>query len=571
MGNDFDFDIDSLLDSQDIKKEVPIKSKKDVSNKAKKPPSKKGSGKHKKSMDSVALGSPSAGKIVAAVFTGIFFTGVLCLGGYAGYFNLIRYPKSISVTEKNTGIYCLENFEHDLKSMKSTGDDSYISQEVTYANGDKGKVAFYKKMLGTVKYTPYSLEGINVYGNTLKNKKDEIVYSTSSVGSGERVKMSYIDYSRVPIDRNVISVLMEEQDLKSGDVDYPNKLVGVFCEYMSSLPDKKIPIKIVQRIPYMVKDGSKYVMTSEEDIYIDRLLFSSKELYDFMDRFSAVASSVGVKNPEWEDWSSKSEEEKYKMEEPDRELQEIPPTEEWLEYDKLTTAEKADIKEEDIPAKYDWKLMLDKSWCGTYYLQNEYTTVDENGETIRKKISAEVGDGTIENPAGLDTDVVTSIIVTEEENGKQVEKKYPIRVRMTDFGVSEDAIKWFEDQDVRNRGLDVTSEVQYVYYTFEVTNMSDKELVIPDNSSLADKNANVASRTGVMYGITESVTLKPDETAVIESWSRSTELNKRYVIWGADFARREEPVWFRVLAGDIDDTSEDKGVTINKSRHEEDE
>ena len=30
---------------------------------------------------------------------------------------------------------------------------------------------------------------------------------------------------------------------------------------MSSLPDKKIPIKTVQRIPYMVKDGSKYVMT----------------------------------------------------------------------------------------------------------------------------------------------------------------------------------------------------------------------------------------------------------------------------------------------------------------------
>lgn len=576
MGNDFDFDIDSLLDNQDNKKEVHRNIKKEASkgknnNNDKKPPSKKGSGKHKKSMDSVALGSPSAGKIVAAVLTGIFFTGVLCLGGYTGYYNLIRYPKSISVTEKNTGIYCLENFEHDLKSMKSTGDDSYISQEVTYANGDKGKVAFYKKMLGTVKYTPYSLEGINVYGNTLKNKKDEIVYSTSSVGSGERVKMSYIDYSRVPIDRNVISVLMEEQDLKSGDVDYQNKLVGVFCEYMSSLPDKKIPIKTVQRIPYMVKDGSKYVMTREEDIYIDRLLFSSKELYDFMDRFSAVASSVGVKNPEWEDWSSKSEEEKYKMEEPNRELQEVSPTEEWLEYDKLTTAEKADIKEEDIPAKYDWKLMLDKSWCGTYYLQNEYTTVDENGETIRKKISAEVGDGTIENPAGLDTDVVTSIIVTEEEDGKQVEKKYPIRVRMTDFGVSEDAIKWFEDQDVRNRGLDVTSEVQYVYYTFEVTNMSDKELVIPDNSSLADKNANVASRTGVMYGITESVTLKPDETAVIESWSRSTELNKRYVIWGADFARREEPVWFRVLAGDIDDTSEDKGVTINKSRHEEDE
>ena len=67
------------------------------------------------------------------------------------------------------------------------------------------------------------------------------------------------------------------------------------------------------------------------------------------------------------------------------------------------------------------------------------------------------------------------------------------------------------------------------------------------------------------------ITLKPDETAVIESWSRSTELNKRYVIWGSDFKRRVEPVWFRVLAGDIDDPSEDKGVLLNKTRHGEEE
>lgn len=613
MGNDFDFDLDELLSSgePDIGKrngrqsvnspkgsggqrvstgnsktakgssKSTQKGRQSVNGGNPKKPANAKQGKNssgkkpvkrvKKPMDSVALDKPSAGRIVGTVFTGLLFTGVIGLGVYGGYLNLVRYPKSIEVTEKNTGMYCLENFENDLKSMKSTGEGSYISQEIKYANGDKTKIAFYQKMLGTVEYKAYPLEGMNVYGNTLVNKNDEVVYSSSSVGEGEGVKMSYIDYTRVPMDRNLIALIMEENDLKVGDVDYPNKLVNVFCEYMSGLNDKKIPIKTVKRVPYMVKDGSKYVMTEEEDIYIDRLLFSSKDLYDCMDRFAAVASSIGVKNPEWEEWSKKSDEERAKVEEPVRELKEISPTDEWLEWDKLTTAEKAETELEDIPPKYDWKKMLDKSWCGTYYLQNEYTTKDKDGNTIRKKVSAEIGNGTIENPAGLNTDVVTSVIVTEEEDGKEVEKKYPIRIRMMDFGVSEDAIKWFEDQDVRNRGLDVTSEVQYVYYTFEVTNMSDKELVISDNSSLSDKNANVASRTGVMYGITESVTLQPDETAVIESWSRSTELNKRYVIWGADFARRAEPVWFRVLAGDIDDPSEDKGVTINKTRHEEEE
>lgn len=582
MGNDFDFDIDKLLDEKEnsVKRQVTSadgKSFKTTNSKGKqnntksgvKSKSTKNKKKSKKKVDDIALGKPSAARIVGAVFTGLLFTGVIGVGVYGGYLNLIRYPKALEVTEENTGIYCLKNFEDKLKSMESTGEGSYISQEIKYANGDKDKINFYKKMLGTVSYESYLLEGVNVYGNTLVDRKDNVVYDSSSVTEGEAVKMHYIDYSRVPMDRNTISILMDEHKLKVGDVDYPSKLVNVFCEYMGSLNKKKLPIKTVKRVPYMLKDGNKYVMMPEEDIYLDRILFSSKDFYDCMDRFAVVASSIGEKNPEWEEWNKKSDEEKSNVEEPSRELLEISPTDEWLEWDKLTTAEKANV--EDVPVKYDWKKMLDKSWCGTYYLQNEYTTKDLDGNTVRKEISAEVGDGTIENPAGLNTDVVTSVILTETDGDKIVENKYPIKVRMIDFGVSEDAIRWFESQDVRNRGLDVSSEVQYVYYTFEVTNMSDKELTINDNSSLSDKNANVASRTGVMYGITESVTLQPDETEVIESWSRSTELNKRYVIWGADFARRAEPVWFRVLAGDIDDPSEDKGVTINNTRHEEEE
>lgn len=321
----------------------------------------------------------------------------------------------------------------------------------------------------------------------------------------------------------------------------------------------------------MVKVGDYYAMDEGEDIYLDRLLFSSESLYRLMDRFSIVASSLGIENPEWDSWNSLSAEEKAKVEEPSRELEEIAPTEEWIAWNNLSTAEKAAEGVEE-PDKYDWKSVMDKTWCGTFYLQNEYTTVDENGNIIRKEISAEVGDGSFDDPAGLNTDVVTTIFVNEtDEDGNAVVNEYPINVRMVEYGVSEDAITWFEDQDDRNRGIDVSSEVQYAYYVFEVTNMSDRELTIPDNSSLCDSNANVTSRTGIMYGLQDTVTLQTDETGIIETWGRSTELNKRYVIWGADFARREEPVWFRVLAGDIDDPSENKGVTINDTRHGEEE
>ena len=64
------------------------------------------------------------------------------------------------------------------------------------------------------------------------------------------------------------------------------------------------------------------------------------------------------------------------------------------------------------------------------------------------------------------------------------------------------------------------------------------------------------------------MTLEPDEAGIIETWGSSTELNTKYLIWGSDFSREEPVVWFRVLAGNVDDPSEDKGVTLNKSRYE---
>lgn len=557
MGNlDFDdFGIDSLLDSIDNAQS----SKGSPKNKNRKPAKKR---------KEYSLEKPTTGRIVGTVFMGIAFSAVVGLAGYGTYMNVVKYPKEITVSEKNTGLYALRCFADSVSTLDSVGEDSYLHQEISYANGNEKKVEFYKKMASTVEYAPFSIEGVNVYGNTLINRNDDVVYSKSSVGVGEPVITSYIDYSRVRVDKNIISILMNEADLKVGDVDYPNKLVDVFCDYMVNLNREDIPIKRVKRVPYMVKDGDTYKVTKEEDMYLDRVLFSSKELYDLMDRFAAVASTVGVNNPAWEEWNKLSDEEKANTKQPSRSLNEIPTTKEFREWDKLTTVQKS---KKEMPDKYDWKKMMDKMWCGTFYLQNEYTTTDKDGNIIRKKISAEVGDGSLENPAGLNTDVVTSIFVREtNEEGKSVTNEYPIKVRLTDYGVSEEAIEWFEDQDERNRGLDVTSEVQYVYYTFDVTNMSNKELTVYDNSSLADKNANITSRTGVMYGVTDKVKLKPDETATIESWSRSTELNKRYMLWGADFARRAEPVWFRVLAGNIDDPSEEKGVTLNTTRHDED-
>ena len=146
----------------------------------------------------------------------------------------------------------------------------------------------------------------------------------------------------------------------------------------------------------------------------------------------------------------------------------------------------------------------------------------------------------------------------------------PISVKMVEYGVSQEALDWFDSKDKRNRGHDINSELQYVYYVFEVKNLSDRELTVTDNSSLSDSGKNLYPRTGSIYGLKSQVDLKPGESGYIESWASSKSLNRLYIIWGADFSRTQDVVWFRKLKGDIEDTSWNKGVSLNTSRLGED-
>lgn len=477
------------------------------------------------------LEKPSSERIIGAVIVGILFSALFCFIVYGLYMKWIKYPPEQEINQSLTGLYCLENYENSLVNLESIGSDSYIAQEVTYANEDDDKLSFYKKVLGTIKYTPNTVKGKNIYGNDLMDSAtDTVKYVQSTVSEGEEVTLTYVDYRKITPDETLIEGLMSDNDLKLGDVDYQNKLVDVFCQYMNKIKD--LPTRDISYTPSIksLGKGKGFEVTEDEDIYIDKLLFSSDDFYDLLDRFSVVAGKV----------SSGSE---------------IVPTDDWTAWDGLSREEKSTVAE---PTKYNYKDVVSREWCGTYYLQNEHTITDENGNSVKDKVIPQLGDGTFENPASTKTPVLTSVIVDGVE--------YPIKVEMLEYGVSEDAIKWFQTKDERNRGIDISSEVQYMYAVFRVTNLSNTKLTIRDNASLCDKDANLAPRTGTLYGITDSVTLEPDESGNIETWSQSVELNKKYLIWGADFARKVQPVWFRVLAGNIEDTSDDKGVTINKTR-----
>lgn len=508
-----------------------------------------GDGKKKKGLKK--LKPMSMGRIIWVCFVAILCSGLMGGLGYVLYTNYITYPQREVVNYALTGSFCLDNWETVVKSMEVPFDDSYINKEIIYANGDENKIAFYKKMLATIDYHPYQVKARNVFGNDYIDKSTgSIQHIDSYVGVGEAVGMEVVDYDAINFNEysDKIKSLMSEHELEFGDVNYENRLVSVFIDFMNWLPEDKIPTKVIKRVPYMDYTsfatngsayGGKFVINKNEDIYLDRLLFSSYQFYDCLDRFSLCASGTKLEeNKEYTKWNKLSVEKKEFTERPEQ---------------------------------YNYKQCCAKLWCGSYYLMNEHKVTDSQGNRYVSSVRAEIGDGSIENPLGLYTDTVTSVFFSERDDlGNIVSyESYPIRIELIEYGYSKDAIDYFESKDIRNRGIAIESDVQYCYMVFNVTNLSDKELTISENMGLCDINGNRQARTGIIYGLQGEVTLQPDETGIIETWQSSTSLWKKYVIWGDDFDRRENLVFFRLLAGDIENTDEFKGVTVNTTRGED--
>ena len=104
-------------------------------------------------------------------------------------------------------------------------------------------------------------------------------------------------------------------------------------------------------------------------------------------------------------------------------------------------------------------------------------------------------------------------------------------------------------KSAQNRGFVESSEVQYAFYTFKVRNLDTETITLTPDDTLVDATRNPYTRTGTVYGLTNSITLAPGESGTLESWTSSTRLSELYLIWGASYDRATNPIWFRVLAG----------------------
>ena len=559
---DSKFDFDSLM--RDTIGEKQNKRATKTKKGSIKPKNNKGS---KSSNENVKPIKPS--KVVMCIVIGLVISSMIFLLVGGLYTKYVRFPSEEKVEKETTGMYALGVFEDDVHNL-DLPEKYYLYKESVYANSVKEKLDFINTVVSTVRYEPDVVNAKNVYGNDLVDKESRgIITRDSYVVEGEEVTLHYIDYTKIVFDEVKLAGLIQEYNLAKDDVSYANDAVLLFCKYLSN-EGSKLPTTSIKRSPFIVKDGDRYVVQEDEDIYLDQLLFSSDEFKDCEMRFTEALGTLIMRGSVGEQKNTTpiekpTEKSKNGNKPPATEQSQSPtepvvaslfqPSDEWKEWNALSKSEKEETPE---PLKYG-KMTMSMNWCGAYYLENEYYVTDDGGNRIKEKVSPQLGNGTFESPASISTPVVTSVLSTDKK-GNLVED--PIRVELVDFGASEEALTWFQSKDVQNRGYTLDSEVQYAYYIFKVTNLSNKVLTVSDNSSLCDKNINLSSRTGTIFGLTDTLTLKPDESGYIESWGRSTELNKKYVIWGKDFERRKEPVWFRVLAGDLEDSSEDKGVHL---------
>ena len=50
-----------------------------------------------------------------------------------------------------------------------------------------------------------------------------------------------------------------------------------------------------------------------------------------------------------------------------------------------------------------------------------------------------------------------------------------------------------------------------------------------------------------MYGLKDYAELGPYEYVVLQDWYASTELKEKYLIWGKNFNKTVQPIWYQVL------------------------
>ena len=491
----------------------------------------------------------------AVVYTTCVMLGVFGVGLGVYYYTTVYTPPAIQLDYSTTGKLPLKNLEKALKSSdydsisKSlVSGKSWIGQELDYANGDELRIGFINKLTGNVSFTFPKMQAYNKRG-LMFDKAGNPVYTESTMTDGSKTSVSHIDYNalanKMQDDKDDILKLLATKGYKSTDYLYKDEMIDLMLTYINSIQDLPLTTEDVditlENVPVVVTDKKgkqsstdNYVIS--DDMVLDRVLFSSDSFHRMCDSFAMVIS--GWKPSITQQEQDNPEYAKYQRGIGDGSISAdtTPPT-------------KKIMVNVVVGESFPTETIIPYTWIGAYYLQNNY----KNGET---KVFPQVGNGSFERPAGIGTTVVTKAI---DSTGAVRD----IKIRLDKYWRDQEAIDYLAKFSEKNRGFSVSATLRLLCLEYTVTNLTSSPITISDDLVLADRNADQSSKTGTIFGLTETVTLQPNESKTLQSWASSTEMDKKYLLWGKSFKREIPNVWFRLLAGDpstktTDEATDDK-------------
>lgn len=497
-----------------------------------------------------------------SLITGLLIVNLAIATVTGGCGNTEKVSTAQSRIESLVSTYSYSVASFATETIEASVKDSYILKEIEYANGSTERENFIKAVCSNVDLSLVGIEQVGTF------------YSVT-------LSANVVDWS------NLTAVLSE--DIREGVVNrgiydssytYQDDLIDYFCEYYSNL--YPLPTEVVNIILQVEYDSATDTYVFVDDSALDNALFASDRFHLLEDEFSKVAiawtgyvteeyiDTEMVANPEYEDWYKlfityyesdngrynkytslwepfylRDENNEFVIDEDGNKVVDFYTIKDengkdWVQPDSEIPAEV--IKEREVEAEFTPEMMINYVWCGSYYVENLYT-----GNSPKEM---QVGDGSETNPAGVGTRVITKVLGADGV-------MHDIRLTMTGYWLEQNAIDYAMLYSENNRGFDATSIVKLICVEFKVENLEDSAITISSEAYLGDGYGNTSARNGTMYGFyNEDITIEPHSSVVINDWSNSTEIYTKYLCWGSSFTRGElAPVYFRILAGDIDSSA----------------
>ena len=457
----------------------------------------------------------------------------------------------------------LQNYDADaigtLLVSEGTENVSYLAQEWSYANNNEIRQEWIKKVASLTSFSfPQDASGMD-----------------SPLTDGKGLTITVVDYaalaSGVAGRREQLLETKEIKGYTNDDYEVQDECTDLMLEDLNNMPD--IPLTTVTVDLTFNDDGTL------NDSVIDDVLYGSDAWHNLCDEYDKVLSEftgyttesykekVEVHNKEYDRWyklfkkyykkdkghfhkGTSKWEPWYKRDKHNRILKDKNGKKivnyysikdkngkDWVQPSKTKWVTKT--KTRQVEVEYVPETVITHCFIGAYYCQNEYDGIANP--------AVRIGDGSLEQPAGIGTPIVTEALCKDG-------KYHDVRVELTAYWVGQDAISYCMDFSEKNRGLDPDAVVQYVTYEVSVTNLEDDEIALESTEMcLCDAHQNKSPRTGIMYGFSnENITIAGHSTVVVNDWASSTEILQKYVAWGKSFERDKNMVYFRVLAGEGD-------------------